>query len=244
MKQRTFFYLLAGLLTSTLLSAQPSSPEEAFIDAKKQYDAGAFDAASQAYQELFDLGLYSSELFYNWGNAAFNAGDEGSAILHYERALQVTPSDPDVRANLQFVRESIGITEEKDADFWGWLRKVPSDTWFNITIGIYWLAALGLIVLIWLRQLKRYALSIILPAAGFILLCTIGMTAHQQLEGKAIALKTTTALYSPLADATPSFDIEEGMTVFIREARNNWLRIERDELSGWVPSDAVQSVAF
>lgn len=46
----------------------------------------------------------SAQLHANLGNAYFMAGDQGRAVLHYQRALNIDPLQHDITHNLQYVR--------------------------------------------------------------------------------------------------------------------------------------------
>ena len=76
------------------------------------------------YQEALQRYLYevknhgtSSDLFYNIGNTYYRMCDNTHAILYYERALQLDPSNSDARENLDFVREKAHISEDTGASF-------------------------------------------------------------------------------------------------------------------------------
>ncbi len=61
--------------------------------------------ASLRYQKLVgELGVRSSKLYYNLGNAYFQADDIGRAILNYRIAQKLDPADANVRRNLEFAR--------------------------------------------------------------------------------------------------------------------------------------------
>jgi hypothetical protein len=55
---------------------------------------------------------YSAAGLYNLGNAYAREGRPGLAVLNYERALLLAPSDPDLAANLRTVRRLNGIDVE------------------------------------------------------------------------------------------------------------------------------------
>jgi len=60
------------------------------------------------YEALVAQGLKenkeSPQIYYNLGNAYFRDNQLGKAILNYERALLLDPSDGDIRHNLRFAR--------------------------------------------------------------------------------------------------------------------------------------------
>jgi len=67
--------------------------------ANKAYHAGKYDEAKFDYLRLVQAGQYSPDLFYNLGNAWFKLGDQGRAILNYERALVLNPRLDEAQAN-------------------------------------------------------------------------------------------------------------------------------------------------
>src|SRR3954463_15348936 len=83
---------------------------------------------------------YSADALYNLANSYARAGKPGLAVLNYERAALLAPNDPDIRANLDYVRTT---------------AQVPTDppTWFtsfaqaaNPTAAA-WLGVIGLALL-------------------------------------------------------------------------------------------------
>lgn len=58
----------------------------------------------------------SSELFFNLGNLYYKSGDIGAAVLNYEKALRVSPSNTDARNNLKFVANQVQTANESNTD--------------------------------------------------------------------------------------------------------------------------------
>jgi len=55
---------------------------------------------------------YSAAQQYNLANAYARSGKSALAVLAYERARLLTPTDPDLRWNLHRVRESVGLPDD------------------------------------------------------------------------------------------------------------------------------------
>src|SRR5271165_2579987 len=83
---------------------------------------------------------YSAAALYNLGNSYARAGKPGLAVLNYERASLLAPNDPDIAANLRFVRASSHLPSESTGRF---TRAV---TVANPTV-VSWLGVAGLVVL-------------------------------------------------------------------------------------------------
>lgn len=67
--------------------------------AKEQYILAAF-----YYNSLLESGIKNGRLYYNTGNAYYRSGQIGKAILMFKRALLFSPSDPQIRFNLDQAR--------------------------------------------------------------------------------------------------------------------------------------------
>jgi hypothetical protein len=73
-----------------------------------------FGSASHAAQAQRG---FSAPALYNLANAYARAGKPGLAVLNYERARLLEPSDPDIDANLRQVREASGLPPEPRSKF-------------------------------------------------------------------------------------------------------------------------------
>ena len=69
-------------------------------NADDEYAKGNYQQAIKDYQEILKTGV-SSEIYYNLGNAYYRTDNITQALLAYERALQLSPGDNDIRFNLQ-----------------------------------------------------------------------------------------------------------------------------------------------
>lgn len=129
--------ILAALLL--LLPATAFGAENPAYDqqADSAYAADNFALAEELYLKAGkELGT-SSTLFYNIGNTYYRQGNLGKAIVYYERALKLDPSNSDARTNLQFVKGQITDKEPDSssvvskavdkvinsfhADAWAWI---------------------------------------------------------------------------------------------------------------------------
>ena len=109
------------------------------------------DRAHQAYkQELYNeaLKLYlqeaentgvSSALYCNIGDTYYRLKDNVHAVLYYERALLLDPSNSDARFNLEFVRGKMQLPDDAgDSWFSNWVdqtvSRLSSNAWAMIAI--------------------------------------------------------------------------------------------------------------
>ncbi len=118
------------------------------------------DKANQAYkQELYNeaLKLYlqeaestgvSSALYCNIGDTYYRLKDNVHAVLYYERALMLDPSNGDARFNLEFVRSKMQLPDDAgDSWFSNWMdqtvSRLSSNTWAIIAIVTFLLFLAG-----------------------------------------------------------------------------------------------------
>jgi tetratricopeptide (TPR) repeat protein len=104
-----YFLIALGSLASNLALATEGTTWTA---ANEAYQNGKYEEAKADYLQLVHAGQYSADLFYNLGNVWFKLGDQGRAILNYERALLLNPELPEVRFNLHTVRKIVGNDDQ------------------------------------------------------------------------------------------------------------------------------------
>lgn len=95
--------IILAALISGVLWMSGATPEEA----AREYAAGHYDKAIALYQEFSLKEGTSSELLYNMGQAYTRAGNMGSAMLCYRRALRLDPGNSKARANAEYVESRV-----------------------------------------------------------------------------------------------------------------------------------------
>lgn len=118
MKLRFIIYIVALLTGFAYSGTVTAGPREA-LDAKADsaYTAQDFNGALSLYEQSLETYGESARLYYNMGNAYYRVGSLGKAVLSYERALRLDPSDKDARLNLEFVMTKIEDRPEDDSSF-------------------------------------------------------------------------------------------------------------------------------
>lgn len=70
--------------------------------------------AIRLYKEAIEKDGTSAAIYYNLGNAYFRVDSLAKAIICYERALRLDPTDKDIRANLDYVNSKIIDVQSTD----------------------------------------------------------------------------------------------------------------------------------
>lgn len=93
--------------------------------ANSAYQSGNYQTAITLYEQALKVGD-SPELYYNLGNAYYRSNNITKALLNYEKAYILDPSDADVRHNLDYVRTKTIDKQIPSTDifFVSWFRAI------------------------------------------------------------------------------------------------------------------------
>jgi hypothetical protein len=179
---------------------------------------------------------YSAARLYNLANSYARAGKPGMAILNYERASLLAPNDPDVRANLRYVRASAHLPAEVP-DAFDRVATIASPLWMA------WIGVLGLTLvgasLIVAQFSSRHGL--VRGAAMLLGVSMLGLTLCNALalwprfhQGVVIAAATPVRV-SPVPMGDPLFTLPEGEKVKVVAEHEGFALIEtRAGRAGWI----------
>lgn len=98
--------LIISLLV-LIAGVYPVSASDIIAQADSAYTRDDYAKAIELYTEAITDEGSSTLLYYNLGNAYYRAGNLGKAIVCYERALRLDPTNDDAKANLEFVNTKI-----------------------------------------------------------------------------------------------------------------------------------------
>ena len=161
------------------------------------------DRANQAYkQELYNeaLKLYlqeaektgvSSALYCNIGDTYYRLKDNVHAVLYYERALLLDPSNSDARFNLEFVRGKMQLPDDAgDSWFSNWVdqtvSRFSSNTWAIIAIITFLLFLAGVAVYMFMDNVLMRKIGFF-GGAVLIVACILANLAAFHVYNKATA---------------------------------------------------------
>jgi tetratricopeptide (TPR) repeat protein len=255
---------IAGFSLSLLLAlaaapgtahAQSSAQEARFAAGNEAYESGAFEEAIVIYEELQAAGVRSSALHYNLGNALFKTSRMGRAILEYERALRLDPSDPDVRDNLKYLRSlTIDRIEPESSPLTAlgiaYLLELTSPNQDALLFLASWIAA-GLAVGVSMAARREHVRRLALYTAGALLLPVLVSGGNLALKSYLAATSTYGIVLDPQVNVLSGageenpvlFTIHEGLKVQVRNASNGWVQVSlADGLSGWLPGSALEEI--
>lgn len=235
--------LAVSLLLLACLQARAEISPTAFDAANKLYEQGKFTDAISAYGKLLESNQASAALYFNLGNAFFKAGELGRAIAAYHQAEEITPRDPDLRANLQFTRNQIQGPTLAPSVSQRWLRKLSLNEWTCLAAAAVWLWFLLLTRLQWrpaLKPILRNYVIIAGVATGLLCVC-LGLAWENRLMRTAIVITHDAVVrQAPLEESQSAFSVYDGAELRVLDQKDNWLQVSPDPRRiGWVRRDQV-----
>jgi len=254
-KHKTSSAVLSAILLVLLpLQSLASEPADSLWNAGvTAYSEGRWGDASVAWDSILSQGQESAELYFNLGNALFKQNDLAGAILAYERAIKLDPSNSSVRYNLDFansmIQDKIEVVPEFFVEEWGrkacWL--LPSGTWAVLCLVFFALTLVcALLFLLSSRNsMKKLGFFAGLALVFFTFLC--GDFAFWQKSDYASADSAIVTKAVSSAKSSPGstssvdlFVLHEGTKVQILDRVGEWIDIElSDGRQGWIQAGDI-----
>ncbi len=224
-------------------------------NADDEYAKGNYQQAIKDYQEILKTGV-SSEIYYNLGNAYYRTDNITQALLAYERALQLSPGDNDIRFNLQYARSKTidKITPETEMFFVTWYHSLVNftsvDRWANTAIVSIVMALLLILVFLFAPQMWARKSGFYGSAAFLLLFAFANFFAFQQKheletkQGAIVIAPTVNVKKTPAASGTDVFVIHEGTRVDITDrGMKQWRGIKlADGREGWLKTSQIEEI--
>jgi tetratricopeptide (TPR) repeat protein len=249
-KMRLLLPVVAFLAASGMpVAAQ--APEALFEEGNLAYQEGDYVGAASRYETVLQYGIRDPRLEYNLGNAYFKLGRLGAAILHYERAARLDPTDAEIAANLEFARSRRfdRVDPPDESAVVGWVRgiqnRIGPDGQAVIVLVMVWVVA-GLVAWGAARPGNWNAALGWTLSAVVVITAVVGAswyTTYQRVEGKRLAVildEAVEILAGPGENNASLFTVHEGLTVEVRDERSEWIHVSLPNgLNGWLRRDTV-----
>lgn len=217
--------------------------------ARKDYDAGRYDEAAEAYERLVEKEPRDSSLHYDLGNARYKSGKLGRAVASYERAFALDPRDHDARFNLEFVLKRAGedFVPSGAPPVLFWVFTAFSE---RELAGLHWLAAWTALILaaalLLSRDARREALAAWAAAAFSVWLVFAlwwgGLRAALPPDRGVIVSPRAEVRHGPGTGFGVAFTVPEGRRVRVLGSSAAWLEVGvlKEGAKGWIESSSVE----
>lgn len=235
MKTFPIALLLLSALVAAPLAAATADATSSFTAAGEAYGKGDYAHARELFADA-EKQSTSPALEYNFGNACYQAGDYGAAVLHYLRALSLDPHDPDARQNLALARKNADVSAPAETwrDSYG--QFFSQNTWAWIATVAGW----ATIYLMFLPRLFRWrgalpwllgVAALLLTVAGGVGVWTAGQHAHDGVFLKA----DSQVKLSPTANSPSLGTLQPGEMAQILDKHDGYYKVQTSAgLLGWV----------
>lgn len=252
--KKLILFVFLSLLTNLEVSASSDS-EKKWNEANEAYSQKNYIEAERLYSSLLIDEYISSDVYYNLGNCYFKMNKLALAILNYNRALLLDPSNEDIEYNLKIATTQTTNRIDELPQFFlkRWIinlqQFLSSDVW--AIYGLITLAVLLINVLTfifsrrsWIRKLT-FSLSITsLILIIFMFTFSSNQKANVIDSGIAIVMINSVAVKSsPSESGTDLFILNEGASVTVLENLGEWCEIViASGNTGWISRSDIEYI--
>ena len=266
---KTISYIMLFLMLPFAASAVNTDSAETSVDPQhtvtdgnptkkagdEAYDNREYAKAIDIYETVIEESGATSQLFYNLGNAYYRSNEIGKAILNYERAQRIDPTDEAIKANLKFAQEHIKdeVLEQHEIFFVEWFYALTSlfgvNTWATIAVSAFMLLLAGVVVFLLVRNrgVRSTGLAMIiigLLVSAFANIAALVTYSIVTDNTQAIVMKEEATMMSAPGSSTALMKIHEGRKVTITDdSIEDWKEIElEDGTIGWVKKNDIERI--
>lgn len=234
-------YCIQGLS----LAAQPEKTTETFFEeANMAFSEGHYKTAIEKYEKITSSSGLSATVLYNLGNSYARSGQIGKAVLNYERALRISPSDSDLLGNLQLLKKESGIFINEYKGLESILFSLSLSQW--LLLFLLTLAVLGFFhIFTLLHPMPKKTIIIFTVLCCLVLsLSSVGGYARYQKFNPAIVISPEARLLiSPFDTAASVGTIQEGRSLYPSKTHKNYTYVvDETGRKGWIASSFIESV--
>jgi tetratricopeptide (TPR) repeat protein len=247
--------IICLLLLAVNVSAQLTNAESLVDAGNQSYSSADYAGAVSQYESVLRQGLESSGLYFNLGNAYFKLNNIPSAILNYEKAAKLDPTDENIQFNLALANSRIIDKMEPLPEFflrtwWISIRNTfSSNQWAEIGLAGFLLALVALTLFlvsgsVFLRKAAFWSVIVFLGIMSVSFIFSVGGYREYSRHNSAIIFTPTVTVKSSPNDASVDlFVIHEGTKVFLTDQVEGWseVRLANGHV-GWVKTDSFRTI--
>lgn len=226
-----------------------------FKKANDFFNNGDYNSAAEIYNNLLENGFKENEIYYNLGNTYFRLEKIPLAILNYERAKKLNPSDEDINFNLKiaYLRIVDKFEPVPKLFFIEWYEQIVrlfySGDWGILLVVSVWIFFISLVLVFFSSNssLRRtVALTTFISLFLIMISSFLGYKSYVYENEKNEAIIFNPSVYvksAPDPGSTDLFILHEGTKVIINESIDNWLqiRVENGDI-GWIKNDEIEII--
>lgn len=236
------------------LVAAMGTRAQSFDRANALYDSARYEQAARMYRETAAEYPVSAEIWYNLGNAYYQADAIGFSIAAYRKALKLAPGDADIQHNLDMavarssdkmapapptflVRQTDGVARFLSPAGWAWLTLFFAAT--GLGAFLVYVFAPG-------RHTKKWGLtgSVLTWMLAFGFATLAAHRYYYALDSHAVVVSTSAEILAePTETATRLLLLNEGATIRYKKHEGTWIHVELPNgAQGFVEAEKVEII--
>jgi hypothetical protein len=234
-----------GCVAVWLAHPMSTRAQDSDFDAANRASAeGKWAEAARGFESVIARHGYSAPALFNLANAQVREGKLGPAILNYERARWLAPTDPDIAANLHLARQKAGLEPETLSRFSAVAHSMTITGWSMLAAAMLWLIMAALPLRQVLPRISpTLTIGAILGTAVFLAAVGALVLRWPDLHRGIVTAAEAPARVSPVTVIQPQFTLRAGEAVTVKGTYGAFLLISNQHgREGWVSCEAVAPV--
>ena len=243
-----FFLLFAGTALANQL-------DELMQQGGDYYRNGEYDKAIETYEKILSDEYEGTALYYNLANSYYRIGKLGYAILNYERALKLSPTDEDVKHNLAFTNLSTvdriqPLPKFFIFDIWEAILGMFSvNGWSYFAYFLYIILLLFITYYFFVKTIFQQkvilfsGLGVLIIFALTVSLLVVKVNKESTEKSGVVVVQSITVKTSPDIKSTDTFVIHEGLKIKLEDKLDDWIKIRLvDGKVGWLLAKKIEKI--
>ena len=246
----------SDVMTSLVADSTKIDAIPTLAEADSAYIQGDYLTAISIYEWVIENQGVNATLYMNLGNCWLKRDEIAKAILYYERAYLLDPSDPDIRFNLELARtktvDKVNAVNQLFITVWfkKLLAALDVNEWAVLTVILFALTILLVGVFLFSKKsgMRKISFSfsaffLLLSILSFIF-ATTQMGNLKERDTAIIMSPSVTVKSTPTSAGTDLFIIHEGRKVKILDSSmKEWVEIRlEDGNTGWIPVNVMEII--
>ncbi len=224
--------------------------------ADNAYASGDYLLAIDLYEQIINNQGEAAAVYYNLANSYYKNSHIAKAIVNYERAAMMDPTDADIRFNLELAKSKTidKITPKSRMFFISWLEGLVewqnTNTWAVIAITAFIIMIVSTSLYLFNRTVRIRKIAFLLSVIALIV-CVVAnfasdyqKTKFESQKNAIVMVPSITIKSTPDKSGTDLFVLHEGCKVEIKDdSMQEWKEIELEDGNvGWIPANAIEII--
>jgi hypothetical protein len=247
MKTRYFipiFLLFTMVLSASVAVSGKNSIETRFQQANESYSRGDYQKAIEQYIKIIKEKGYSTAVLTNLANSYVQTGETGRAVLNYERALRLAPSNSDIKSNLNMVRKNNGLFPKDPAWSEQIIHILTINQWTIMACIALLFCSLSQFIAIRGHLTKKVTTGITITSIFIFGLAASATAFHYQYFNPSVVITPKARLLvSPFTSSASIGTIQEGRLLYPEKNHGDYVYvIDETNRKGWIHFPSIEAV--